>query len=60
MTFLGLFVATGLGVTVGFGLGRFKTWIAKHEQKPKSIDLDSPLLKTRLRMKGIAVKGIVK
>lgn len=57
MIFLALLVSTGLGITVGFGLGRAKAWLAKHEEKPKSIDLDNPLLKTRLRLKGGIVKG---
>lgn len=59
MVLLSLVVATSLGMAVGFILGRFKTWLSKHEETPKTVNLESPLLRTRLRLKGIAVKGIV-
>ena len=60
MVLLSLTVATGLGVALGFSLGRMKSWLAKHEVKEKTVSMNSPLLKTRLRVRGIAVKGIVK
>jgi len=53
MVWMALLVSTGLGIGVGYGIGRVKVWLSKHEVKSKTIDLDSPLLKTRLRVKGI-------
>lgn len=54
MVFLSIFISTGLGAIAGFALGRAKSWLMKHEEQPKIVNLESPLLKTRLRMKGIA------
>lgn len=62
MILLAISVSTVLGAVVGFGLGRLKTWVVKCEQnfERKQSDKRDQLLRTRLRVKGIAVKGIVK
>jgi hypothetical protein len=53
MVYMSLFIATGLGLIVGFGLGRMKSWLASHESKAKTMRVDSPVLRTRLRVKGM-------
>ena len=59
MVLISLLVSTGLGLTIGFGLGRMKSWLASHEEQPRTVNLDSPLLKTRLRIsaKSVPYKG---
>jgi hypothetical protein len=59
MTLLGILVGTGLGAVVGFGLGRLKSWMYQHEDHSNKVLVDGAVLKTRLRIKAIAVKGIV-
>jgi hypothetical protein len=52
MTILGIAVGTGLGVLMGYGLGRLKAWVALGEKQAKKHANDG-LLKERLRLKGI-------
>jgi len=61
MIFLALSVSAVLGAAVGFGLGRLRGWVAAHEeQTPEKFSSKNPVLRARLRIRGIAVRGMVK